>query len=90
MGPMRCAVLLLTLAVAACGDDTPSCGAVADHIAAVAARTGGATMKVADRAELVRNCEAERGGNAAMRRCVMAADTLDAIKQCELRAALGR
>lgn len=74
------------LAVAAC-NDTPSCSAVVDHLRQLQAK-GGSTVDVADRAVLVKNCEAESPGNARMRTCVMNAKTLEEAKGCELEAAL--
>ncbi len=84
------ALVLGLLGPAGCGDAPPSCEAVADHVAAVAAKRLGSTVEVVDRASLIRNCRAEAGGNAAMRRCVVRATTLEDIKGCELRAALSR
>ncbi len=76
------------LAASAC-DDAPSCEAVADHVRELQSK-GGSTLKVADRDELVKNCEAESPGNEQMRVCVMKAKTLEDAKGCELRAALGK
>ena len=77
-------VVAIILGVAACGDD-PSCEAVARHVEDLArAEAGASGLKVADHALMVRNCEAERGGNARFRRCVMKATTLAAAKGCEL------
>lgn len=83
------AAIALGLLAGGC-DDPPSCEAVADHVAAVAARKLGSTVEVVDRASMIRNCQAEAKTNGAMRRCVMRASTLEDIKGCELRAALGR
>lgn len=82
--------VLSVLGAGACGDAPPSCEAVADHVAAVAAKRLGSTVEVVDRASMIRNCRAEADANAAMRRCVIRATTLEAIKGCELRAALAR
>jgi|JI10StandDraft_1071094.scaffolds.fasta_scaffold24332_5 hypothetical protein len=88
--PLALAALALGLLGASACDDPPSCEAVADHVAAVAAKRLGSTVEVVDRASLIRNCRAEASGNAEMRRCVVRATTLEDIKGCELRAALGR
>ncbi len=85
---MRAAIVSLIL-LAGCGDD-PTCEALADHVTALAAKDRGATVTVADRAALIRNCKAEAASNRAMRRCVMKATTLVDAKECELRAAFGR
>lgn len=85
---MRVAIVLCVLLMAC--DDDPTCEALADHVAALAAKDRGATVTVADRASLVRNCKAEQASNRAMRRCVMKAKSLVDAKECELRAAFGR
>lgn len=84
-----CAWLMAGALLVACDDD-PTCEAVADHVAALAAKDRGSTVTAADRASLVRNCQAEASRNRAMRRCVMKAATLADAKECELRAAFGR
>ncbi len=76
------------LAVAACSD-TPSCSAVVDHLRQLQAK-GGATVDVAERAVLVKNCEAESRGNERMRACVMNAKSIEEAKNCELEAAVGK
>lgn len=78
----------LVLAVAAC-NKAPSCDAVADHVQELQAK-GGSIVVVADRAVIVRNCEAESPGNERMRSCVLKARSLDEAKVCELEAALGK
>ncbi|MBL8626624.1 MAG: hypothetical protein JNK64_35375 [Myxococcales bacterium] len=85
---MRAAIALCLLLMAC--DDDPTCEALADHVAALAAKDRGSTVTVADRAALIRNCQAEASSNRAMRRCVMKATTLVDAKECELRAAFGR
>lgn len=85
---MRAAIALCVLLMAC--DDDPTCEALADHVAALAAKDRGSTVSVADRAALIRNCQAEASSNRAMRRCVMKAATLVDAKECELRAAFGR
>lgn len=87
--------ILLTLAtlcaglVAACGDSSPSCAQVADHVTTLAQKQrAGGTITAVDRDALLRNCEREQGSNARMRTCVLAATTLAEAKQCELAAAV--
>lgn len=83
---MRSLVLLVAVALAGCGDD-PSCAALATHIEELARREApGGAVKVADHGVMVRNCEAERAGNARFRRCVMKATSLADAKGCELAA----
>lgn len=85
---MRRALVLCVL-LAACDDD-PTCAAVADHVGALARQEPRSSFGVADRAALIRNCEAEASSNRAMRRCVIKAASLADAKECELRAAFGR
>lgn len=78
----------LALGVAAC-DGAPSCEAVADHVLALVSKSN-SKLLVADRAALIENCKAESGSNARMRACIVRATSLEDVKGCELRSALGR
>lgn len=81
---MRCFALLAVLVACSKSEPAPSCAQVMDHILEVSKQQimGHGDMVLGQRDAMIAQCEA-RELSADKRRCLFAANTLDAIASCK-------